>query len=174
MEMHFCRRCGKELEHVRDHIYTCANGHTLYANSSPAVGVYFISPDNTQVLLATRGIEPHKGKLDTPGGFLDGNENYEEALVRELREEVGLEPSDYEPLQYLCSANDTYPYQGENMPYISCLYWSRLIGSPSLSSKDDVASVDWYELADVKPEQLHANDIRKGIRLLQEMFTKKD
>jgi len=173
MEMRYCRRCGKELKNVRDHIYKCGNGHTIYANSSPTVGVFFLSPDNTKILLATRGIEPHKGMLDTPGGFLDGSEDYEEAIVRELREEIGLEPSDYEPVQYVCSDYDVYPDQGEDIPYVSCLYWSRLKGEPTLRARDDVASVDWYDLADVKPEQLHADDIRKGVRILQERFTAK-
>jgi ADP-ribose pyrophosphatase YjhB (NUDIX family) len=170
MEMNFCRRCGKPLTHLQDHIYKCADGHTIYANCSPAVGIFFVSPDNKKVLLATRGIEPDKGMLDALGGFLDGKETFEKAAVRELREELSLEPEDYESLIYLTSDCDDYRHQGEFVPFATVLFWSRLITKKSLQASDDVASVGWYPLATVAPEELHTNDIRQGIFELQKLF----
>lgn len=174
MEMNFCRRCGKPLEHTQNHVYTCTNGHTLYANHSPAVGVFFVSPDNKKVLLATRGIEPNKGMLDSPGGFLDAKETFEEGATRELREELGLEPEDYMPLQYLSSEHDVYRYQNEDLPFISVIFWTRLNGEKQLQPSDDVASADWYPIGDVNLDQLHANDIRKGIRELKKVLKKEE
>ena len=43
------------------------------------------------ILLITRGIEPSKGCLAFPGGHIDYNEAPEDACVRELREECGIE-----------------------------------------------------------------------------------
>lgn len=170
MEMNYCRRCGKALAHVHDHVYQCENKHTIYANHSPAVGIFFLSPDNREVLLATRGIEPHKGMLDAPGGYLDAKETFEEGAIRELHEELGLGQEDYEPFNYLTSEHDVYPYQGEVIPFVTVLFWTRLKDIKTLQASDDVASADWYPLAGIDLGQLHANDIRKGIRELQKLF----
>lgn len=174
MEMNFCRRCGKPLEHIQDHVYKCADDHTIFANQSPAVGIFFVSADNQKVLLSTRGIEPHKGMLDALGGFLDANETFEEGAARELREELDLEPEDYEPLTYLTSGYDSYPYQSDNVPFVSVLFYTKLRNKKTLRPADDVAAVDWYSLETVALDQLHADDIREGVRELQRILRKEE
>lgn len=165
MDMKFCRRCGTELRHVKQHIYTCQNDHTIFANSSPTVGVFFVTDDN-QVLLSVRGIEPRKGMLDSFGGFVDGHESLEHAVARELHEELGLREGEYTPPQYLTSGIGVYPYKGEDLPLLSSFYWSRLlVDTPS--PRDDVADIAIYPLADVPLDKLHDQDIVTGIRALQ-------
>src|SRR5690242_1926628 len=110
MEMNFCRRCGKPLESTDGHVFRCGNEHTIYLNSSPGVAVFFVSDDNRQVLLTTREREPFKGMLDGPGGFLDDKESFIDAAQRELKEELGITPDDYEPLQYLSEGYVEYPF----------------------------------------------------------------
>lgn len=164
--MNFCRRCGSPLTHLEHHVYQCANQHTIFANSSPSTGIFFVTADN-QVLLSVRGIEPHKGMLDAFGGFVDGaGESFEHAAVRELAEELGLQSGDYEPLHYLTSAAGNYPYQGETLPVLTTFYWSRLlVDTPT--PQDDVAAITTYPLADVPLDKLHDQDIVAGIKALQ-------
>ncbi len=52
--------------------------------------VFTHSGDKTKVLLIERGNEPFKGKWAVPGGFVNMDEELEDAVVRELAEETGL------------------------------------------------------------------------------------
>lgn len=168
MEMGFCRRCGAKLSDQGNYVYVCANNHTIFANASPAVGIFFVTATN-HVLLSVRGIEPHKGRLDAFGGFLDGPERLEEAIERELGEELGLKTGDYTTPQYLTSGVGQYPYGGEIMPVVSSLFWSQLlIDNPT--PQDDVADIASFPLADVPLELLHDADIIHGIKMLQKLL----
>ena len=52
-----------------------------------ADGVLF---DGDRVLLVERGHAPFRGKLALPGGFVEGTESAEQAVLREVKEETGL------------------------------------------------------------------------------------
>lgn len=65
-----------------------------YANPRPASAVLVerIADDGaTAILLLRRAVEPGTGAWDLPAGYLDPNESFEQAAVRETREESGLE-----------------------------------------------------------------------------------
>lgn len=170
MDMAFCRRCGSSLSLLKNHVYRCANSHTLYANAAPAVAVYFMLSGSQEVMLAVRGEDPHKGKLDAFGGFLDGEESFEAAAIRELREELSLEPDEYEPLNYLGSAASLYPFKGEDIPFVSALFWSRLTTDKQLKTSDDVESISIVKLHEFNLDLLHSDDIRQGITTLRRLF----
>jgi len=48
----------------------------------------------TKLVLIKRGGEPYKGQLALPGGFVNEGETVESALLRETREELGIDLSD--------------------------------------------------------------------------------
>ncbi len=56
----------------------------------PVVGVGAIIIRDEEVLLARRGREPGYGKWSIPGGGVKLGETLEEAVIREVREEVNL------------------------------------------------------------------------------------
>ncbi len=73
---------------------TCAQcGTTAYRNPLPvAVALLPVTgPRSTGLVVITRTIEPQKGGVALPGGFIDHAEDWRTAVVRELREETGIE-----------------------------------------------------------------------------------
>ena len=59
--------------------------------AQPIVGVGAVVLAGDRVLLVRRGNEPHKGEWSLPGGAVELGETLETPIVREVREETGLE-----------------------------------------------------------------------------------
>ena len=57
----------------------------------PVVGVGGVIIENGRALLIRRGSEPLKGQWSIPGGTLELGESLQEGVIRELREETGLD-----------------------------------------------------------------------------------
>ena len=57
----------------------------------PIVGVGAVVFDGEQVILVRRGSPPSYGAWSLPGGAVEVGETLEEAIVREVAEEIGLE-----------------------------------------------------------------------------------
>jgi ADP-ribose pyrophosphatase YjhB (NUDIX family) len=64
-----------------------------YANPRPAAAVLverLADGGQVEILLLRRAVEPGSGAWDLPAGYLDPHESFEQAAVRETREESGL------------------------------------------------------------------------------------
>jgi len=66
--------------------HTC--GNSSYLNPIPVVVV--LLPVDDGIMVIRRGIEPAKGTLTLPGGYMDTGESWQEAGARELLEETGI------------------------------------------------------------------------------------
>jgi ADP-ribose pyrophosphatase YjhB (NUDIX family) len=71
----------------------CAEcGETTWRNPLP-VAVALLPVDDVNgrgLVVVRRDIEPARGQLALPGGYIEVGESWQEATVRELREETGL------------------------------------------------------------------------------------
>lgn len=63
-------------------------GQTSYLNPLPVVVA--LVPVAGGLVVVRRNIEPKKGTLTLPGGYVDLKESWQEGAVRELREETGI------------------------------------------------------------------------------------
>lgn len=165
MEQNYCRRCGEPLTKQSDVAYTCANDHAIYSNPAPCVGIFLIDSDG-KIVMSVRGIEPAKGRVDSIGGFIDGSESFEEALEREIKEEIGLTRDDYSTPIYLASAPTTYAFSGEDRSVLSCFYYAYLNKGVEPKAMDDVAELVRLRPDELKPEDMWGSDISVGVEAL--------
>jgi NADH pyrophosphatase NudC (nudix superfamily) len=106
----YCPKCGAAaLRFVGRKLVHCeVCDFDLYLNTAAAVAA-LITDDQGRLLVVVRAEEPKKGTWDLPGGFADPGESAEEAVRREVKEELGLEVT---ATRYLCSYPNTYEYGG--------------------------------------------------------------
>ena len=81
---------------------------------SPCIAVAGIVTDQQgRVLFLRRQRDPGKGKLGLPGGFVDAGESAEDALGREVLEEMNLQ---VRCMDFLGSFPNDYEYKGVTVP----------------------------------------------------------
>lgn len=84
-----CSFCGHAFAAQQPWPRQCAAClNTTYRNPLP-VSVVLV-PLGSGLLVVRRGIEPRKGQLALPGGFIEVGESWQQAGAREVREETGL------------------------------------------------------------------------------------
>lgn len=83
-----CSFCGARFSDESWPRKCRACGQTSYLNPLPVVVA--LVPISGGLVVVRRNIEPQKGTLTLPGGYVDCNETWQEGAVRELREETGI------------------------------------------------------------------------------------
>lgn len=121
--------------------------------------------EKKQVLLIKRGAGCRNcvGYWAIPGGCVDRFETAEDAVVREIREELGI---DIEILQLLSVTNDFI--HDENEHWITPQFLCRIInGAPSNCEPAKCDEIRWFEI-DALPEKLTLPALN-GIRAVKEL-----
>ena len=158
----YCPRCGSHNFNIHDErSRRCSDcGLVHYANASASTAA-IITNSKGEVLLTTRAFEPAKGMLDLPGGFVDMQETAEEALIRELKEELNI---DAKRPEYLFSLPNEYNFSGITVHTLDLFFRVIVEDNIDIKAYDDVATAQFYDLKDVNIEDIGLESIKKAIK----------
>lgn len=106
-----------------------------------------VRDESGRVLLVLRANEPSRGQWSVPGGRVEEGESAREAVVREVREETGL---DVQVGDLLLTVR-IGPYDVED-------FAARVVGG-TLRAGDDAADVGWFT-----PAEARALDLSPSLR----------
>ena len=125
------------------------------------LGSYGLIIENNKILLIKKSGGPYDGKLDLPGGTIEFMERPEDTLIRELKEEVGIDVTNYELLDTDSITVDWY-YKEEIIKvhhigvfYKILNYNNELLKDISIDSKnDDSKGAEYYEISKLRKSEL--------------------
>lgn len=158
----FCPKCGSEQFVINNFkSKRCENCGFVYYYNSSASTIALILNGKGELLVATRAHEPVKGTLDLPGGFVDLNETGEEAVIREVKEETGLE---VDSVKYLFSLPNDYEYSGFEVQTLDLVYLCRVKDSSVLMAEDDVAKLEFIKIEELNPDLFGLHSVKEVIK----------
>lgn len=162
---HYCPSCGKKsISFVDAKHWVCTNcGFDLFFNVACSAAV--ILEVDGAVLFVRRGLEPKKGMLSLPGGFIDAGESAEEACVRECKEETGVTPCN---VTYLASFPNIYEYN--NVRYNTCDFFFTANCTPTVLA--NLVPVDSEEIISFERIKLSSVEDVENLPIAFESVTK--
>lgn len=157
----YCPNCREDTLDFRENKhYQCRKCNWEYFhNTATAAGAVLFC--GNRILMITRGHEPGMGKLDIPGGFVDPGESAEEACVREVKEEIGIE---LKHLQYYKSYSNLYPYKGVQYTTCDIIFWTILDFIPEDICNKEVLKIQLCDPCRIDNNELAFDSTKALIR----------
>jgi 8-oxo-dGTP diphosphatase len=128
--------------------------------------VFTFSGDRVKVLLINRRDEPFRGKWAVPGGFVDIDEELENAIARELAEETGLTGVQFEQMRTFGTVGRDPRGRVITIAFMGIA----TKGQDKIKAGDDAAKAQWFDMEKL-PGDL-AFDHSEMIRLAVEKLNK--
>jgi ADP-ribose pyrophosphatase YjhB (NUDIX family) len=140
--------------------FSCASCNLHYFFNPAVSAGAFIFDKNQKALFVQRSHEPAKDKLGLPGGFVNMDETIEDALRREIREEVNLEVGE---LNYLGSWPNHYLYREITYIVADLYFYTHAIDIEKIAALDGVARCLWKDLLDINENELAFPPLKKAL-----------
>jgi NAD+ diphosphatase len=130
----------------------CACGHVAYPRIAPAMMV--LVKRGPAILLARNVAVPAGGRMSALAGFLEPGESIEEAIHREVREEVGIEVTS---LRYFASQSWPYPHS------LMIAFTAEYAGGELRCDPAEIAEARWFGPGDALPELSPGQSISRAL-----------
>ncbi|MFC1762713.1 NUDIX domain-containing protein [Planctomycetota bacterium] len=156
-QFRYCPKCGSGAITCRGKKLTCqACSLVFYINPTLSV-VAVITDTQGRILVATRGQDPAKGAWDLPGGFMDPGENAEQALAREIKEELGVNLT---IKQYLGTAPNVYLYKGITYNTVDIAFLCQIDTPETIQPDDDITDASFVQVNETNIDRFAFPSIR--------------
>ncbi len=164
----FCPKCGSgRFVYDGGKSFLCEEcGFNYYINSSSAVASVIINSQG-EILLTIRAFEPQKGKLDLPGGFVDPMESAEEAVRREIKEELNL---DIAEMRYLVSFPNEYVFKGFSVYTTDLAFICKVTDFNGIEANDDISGYRFVKPDEIDFDEISSDSIRDILRRYIDQF----
>ena len=163
----YCPKCGAEgFVKKSEKLFICDRcNFNFYMNTAAAVAG-IIQNESDKILMTIRKFDPMPGKLDLPGGFVDANETAEEALIREIKEELNL---DIASLKYYISIPNFYHFREVTYHTLDLIYFCSVKNFDNIKAGDDVRGYRFLHVGEIDVNRdVGLNSIKNIIKQLKD------
>ena len=137
--------------------------------TQPFAVVGAIIEKDEKVLLVKEAGTMDKGKWNQPAGWIEVGQSPAEAVVKEVKEETGL---DFDPTGLIGIYSTAYvykaPFRHGQIPHpIKFIFRGRVIGGELIESNDEIAETNWFavqEIMKMDREVLRDMDIKQEVQ----------
>jgi ADP-ribose pyrophosphatase YjhB (NUDIX family) len=149
--LRYCPQCGGELRDAPSRASCSRCGHIEYRNPSPGVAVLVVSGD--RVLIGKRGEKSFQaGKWGLPAGFVEFDEDFLTAAVRETREETNLDVRVSSILSVVSN------FLAPEVHTLVVVLLAEVCGGTARAG-DDFVELAWYTYPDPLPDMAFEADV---------------
>ncbi|MBT5925118.1 MAG: NUDIX domain-containing protein [Verrucomicrobia bacterium] len=155
----FCPSCGKSQPPPEIPCLICAACEFTYFFNPTIAAAGLILNEDGNMLFIERAKEPGKGKLAFVGGFMDAGEIAEEALEREIHEEVGLKVQN---IQYVGNFPNSYHYKNITYPVLDFFFTATCTHTQAQLDLSEVANLHWLNPNQISGKELAFESMRRA------------
>jgi len=163
----YCVKCGCKSFHRQGNLLSCHTcGFKYYKNvAAAAVGLIVVK---NEVLLIVRANEPYKGYLHLPGGFVDPSETGEDALSRELMEEIGIKVNH---MSFLYTIPNDFIFNEVHYHILDIYFLIELDEKPKITCSSDAEDFVWEQLDQIDYSRVGYRSVKLALKRLQDHYS---
>jgi len=131
-------------------------------NNNPSIEIIaraVIIPENKLVVCKARGWDSYF----LPGGHVEFGESVKEALVREIKEEMGV---DAVVGKFIDVIENIYEYDGMKHHEVNFVFWAQMTNVKNVVSQEDHIDFEYIDTASLSDIKLLPDNLKR--RLLEE------
>ncbi len=136
----------------------CARSY--YMNAAAAVTALITTPEG--ILFVRRKLDPKKGMLDLPGGFVDLDESAENAIARELEEELRFKESD--KLEIFATSPNDYTFNNLLYMTLDIFFKAYTENTSELVASDDALSIEYIKPSDINFDEIAFTSVKSILK----------
>ncbi len=138
----------------------------LCSFNTPRVTVTTAIIKDNKLLVLKRKSEPYKGEWDLPGGYMSEDESPEEAIKREMKEELGVDIK----VKFIMHIPGNSVWKEKEFSVLGFFYLGD-IGEQEIRLNGENSEYEWVSIAGLLPENIVYDTNQKFVEWVKKNFT---